>query len=206
MGGPIYHQRLDLLYLYRPFTFEGSRKTRRSTATKCQCINRVLDVDGLLVIVQIIVETLVGLILGILGASLNAPPLKEITWASEMRKQYVMLPSPVCPSQFSVAKLMKWTLAWDLRTSSIAEGTSYINLGYLAKRRHSKINFYDYIFSQWSWAATSPLTSHHRMLYNSPNISPGWSTYPSSTLVIIIHWSWCHETNTRVQWVQKMSV
>lgn len=29
------------------------------------------------------------MVLGILGASLNAPQLKEITWASEMRKQCV---------------------------------------------------------------------------------------------------------------------
>ncbi|KAF8239413.1 hypothetical protein L208DRAFT_1386339 [Tricholoma matsutake] len=38
---------------------------------------------------SIIVETLVGMILGILGASLNAPPLKEITWASEMQKKKI---------------------------------------------------------------------------------------------------------------------
>lgn len=44
---------------------------------------------------QIVLETLTGLILGILGASLNAPALKEITWASEMQKQYVRLPLPL---------------------------------------------------------------------------------------------------------------
>ncbi|GLB41697.1 putative membrane magnesium transporter [Lyophyllum shimeji] len=38
---------------------------------------------------SIILETLVGLVLGILGASLNAPELKEITWASEMRKHKI---------------------------------------------------------------------------------------------------------------------
>ncbi|TEB33184.1 hypothetical protein FA13DRAFT_1812922 [Coprinellus micaceus] len=37
----------------------------------------------------IIVETLIALVLGIVGASLNAPPLKEITWASEMRKRSI---------------------------------------------------------------------------------------------------------------------
>lgn len=36
-------------------------------------------------------ETLAALFLGILGASLNAPPLKEITWASEMRRQCVTI-------------------------------------------------------------------------------------------------------------------
>ncbi|KAF8075091.1 magnesium transporter [Lyophyllum atratum] len=38
---------------------------------------------------SIILETLVGLVLGIFGASLNAPELKEITWASEMRKHKI---------------------------------------------------------------------------------------------------------------------
>jgi len=38
---------------------------------------------------SIILETLIGMILGILGASLNAPPLKEITWASEMQKRTI---------------------------------------------------------------------------------------------------------------------
>lgn len=38
---------------------------------------------------QIILETLLAMMLGIIGASLNAPKLKEITWASEMRKQWV---------------------------------------------------------------------------------------------------------------------
>ncbi|KAF8892246.1 hypothetical protein BD779DRAFT_1670572 [Infundibulicybe gibba] len=38
---------------------------------------------------DVILETLLGLVLGILGASLNAPPLKEITWASEMRQRNI---------------------------------------------------------------------------------------------------------------------
>lgn len=38
---------------------------------------------------DILAETLIAVVLGILGASLNAPPLKEITWASEMRKRSV---------------------------------------------------------------------------------------------------------------------
>ncbi|KAH7926036.1 hypothetical protein BV22DRAFT_1009942, partial [Leucogyrophana mollusca] len=33
-------------------------------------------------------ESILALILGILGASLNAPPLKDITWASEMKKRH----------------------------------------------------------------------------------------------------------------------
>lgn len=36
---------------------------------------------------DIILEAVVGLALGILGAALNAPPLKGNTWASEMRKR-----------------------------------------------------------------------------------------------------------------------
>jgi len=38
---------------------------------------------------DIILETLVALALGILGACLNSPPFKEITWASEMRKRKI---------------------------------------------------------------------------------------------------------------------
>jgi Ca2+/Na+ antiporter len=40
---------------------------------------------------QIVVEALIALALGIVGASLNAPQLKEISWASEMKKMCVML-------------------------------------------------------------------------------------------------------------------
>lgn len=38
---------------------------------------------------QIILEALLGLSTGILGASLNAPSLKEVTWSSEMKVRYV---------------------------------------------------------------------------------------------------------------------
>ncbi|KIY62087.1 hypothetical protein CYLTODRAFT_427171 [Cylindrobasidium torrendii FP15055 ss-10] len=38
---------------------------------------------------DIVIEALVALVLGTLGASLNAPPLKEITWASEMSKRTI---------------------------------------------------------------------------------------------------------------------
>lgn len=39
---------------------------------------------------KIVLETLLALFLGILGACLNTPAFKEITWSSEMRKQYVV--------------------------------------------------------------------------------------------------------------------
>ncbi|KAK7025233.1 magnesium transporter [Favolaschia claudopus] len=39
--------------------------------------------------IDIIVEALFALICGTLGASLNAPPLKEISWAAEMRKRNI---------------------------------------------------------------------------------------------------------------------
>ena len=39
---------------------------------------------------QIIFETFLALLLGILGAIVNAPPLKEISWSSEMKKQSVL--------------------------------------------------------------------------------------------------------------------
>ncbi|KIK99821.1 hypothetical protein PAXRUDRAFT_822361 [Paxillus rubicundulus Ve08.2h10] len=38
---------------------------------------------------NIVYESVFALILGTLGASLNAPPLKDITWASEMRKRTI---------------------------------------------------------------------------------------------------------------------
>jgi hypothetical protein len=39
---------------------------------------------------QIVVESFVALFLGILGACMKAPPLKEITWASEMKTRYAL--------------------------------------------------------------------------------------------------------------------
>jgi hypothetical protein len=63
---------------------------------------------------QIVVETLVGLILGILGASLNAPPLKEITWASEMQKQYALYLYKFMSSlDMRTARSTKWIPVWD---------------------------------------------------------------------------------------------
>ncbi|KJA28050.1 hypothetical protein HYPSUDRAFT_178203 [Hypholoma sublateritium FD-334 SS-4] len=38
---------------------------------------------------EIILETLFSLFLGILGACLNTPDFKEITWSSEMRKHKI---------------------------------------------------------------------------------------------------------------------
>ncbi|KAN0121277.1 magnesium transporter [Russula decolorans] len=38
---------------------------------------------------SIVFESLVALFLGIMGACLKAPPLKEITWASEMKTRTI---------------------------------------------------------------------------------------------------------------------
>jgi len=38
---------------------------------------------------DIVLEALTALVLGVLGASLNAPPLKDITWQSEMKKRTI---------------------------------------------------------------------------------------------------------------------
>ncbi|KAN0088400.1 Magnesium transporter [Tylopilus felleus] len=38
---------------------------------------------------NIVYESVIALILGTLGASLSAPPLKDITWASEMKKRTI---------------------------------------------------------------------------------------------------------------------
>lgn len=39
---------------------------------------------------QIVWEALLSLFLGVIGASLSAPELKEITWASEMKRRSVV--------------------------------------------------------------------------------------------------------------------
>lgn len=41
--------------------------------------------DSEVSLVQVVLETMVALLLGILGAVLNTPSLKEITWSSEMK-------------------------------------------------------------------------------------------------------------------------
>ncbi|KAH8116440.1 magnesium transporter [Phellopilus nigrolimitatus] len=38
---------------------------------------------------DVIAEALLSLVIGILGASLNAPELREITWRSEMKKRKI---------------------------------------------------------------------------------------------------------------------
>jgi hypothetical protein len=38
---------------------------------------------------DIVLEAYIGMLLGIVAASLNAPPLREITWASEMHKRTI---------------------------------------------------------------------------------------------------------------------
>jgi len=38
---------------------------------------------------DIVFEALAALVIGVLGASLNVPPLKDITWQSEMKKRSI---------------------------------------------------------------------------------------------------------------------
>ncbi|KAL4065837.1 hypothetical protein J3A83DRAFT_4099064, partial [Scleroderma citrinum] len=38
---------------------------------------------------NIVYESIFALVIGTLGASLNAPPLKDITWAGEMKKRTI---------------------------------------------------------------------------------------------------------------------
>jgi len=38
---------------------------------------------------NIVYETVIALVLGMIGASLNAPPLRDISWASEMKKRTI---------------------------------------------------------------------------------------------------------------------
>ncbi|KAI6113038.1 hypothetical protein EDD16DRAFT_1483236 [Pisolithus croceorrhizus] len=61
------------------------------------CLQRHLDVSHLKALVQpearvplnTVYESVLALVLGILGASMNSPSLKNITWASEMKKRTI---------------------------------------------------------------------------------------------------------------------
>lgn len=55
-----------------------------------QALHHPVGLAHLTSFLQIVVETVIALILGILGATLNAPELKEITWRSEMAKRQVV--------------------------------------------------------------------------------------------------------------------
>jgi hypothetical protein len=67
---------------------------------------------------QIVLEALLGLALGTIGACLNAPPLKEISWASEMRKQYGLYTSVPHRSMPTVL-LTKWMQGKVLRAIAL---------------------------------------------------------------------------------------
>ena len=73
-------------------------------------------------------ECTLALIIGVLGASLNAPPLKDITWASEMRKRYAhhwMLWDDI--STFlchTLEPLTKWTPDLDSPTTFLGRDHS----------------------------------------------------------------------------------
>jgi len=78
---------------------------------------------------QIVVESFVALFLGIIGACLKAPPLKEITWASEMKTRcafthvpFYALSSYIAsasspPLSVFIGRSTIWTREWDLRIS-----------------------------------------------------------------------------------------
>lgn len=93
-----------------------------------------------------------ALFLGILGACLNTPPFKEITWASEMRKQCVNGPIPVAcslPFHLSTVKSMRWIQDLDLPAMSI-EGNAYfqrknLNKVYILEHRLKCIVLYLYL-------------------------------------------------------------
>jgi hypothetical protein len=65
---------------------------------------------------QIVAEALLSLVLGIIGASLKTPALKEITWKSEMKKRCgypitVTVKIASAHAQFNGVSdgLMRWT-------------------------------------------------------------------------------------------------
>jgi hypothetical protein len=68
-------------------------------------------------------EALAALVLGVLGASLNAPPLKDITWQSEMKKR--------CIFSFlsSLLVLMRRTASSIDEMDSRLGFASYVNRG-----------------------------------------------------------------------------
>jgi hypothetical protein len=92
----------------RPLPIEGSGKTRESPSVFRMCFP-LLDLSRTyrpfsLRCHQIVIESYVALFLGITGACLKAPPLKEITWASEMRTRCVT------PHLCSLLTLCGWQL------------------------------------------------------------------------------------------------
>ena len=70
----------------RPFPREGAGKTRdfHSVVRTCSPFLEILP-STLPFRHQIVLESFVALSLGIIGACLKTPPLKEITWAIEMK-------------------------------------------------------------------------------------------------------------------------
>jgi hypothetical protein len=79
----------DLSHLKALGRPEGSLPTDVSIkpAHESSGINVLISVAPL---IQVVFEALVALVLGIIGASLNAPALKDITWQAEMRERYVV--------------------------------------------------------------------------------------------------------------------
>ncbi|KAF8967605.1 hypothetical protein BDZ97DRAFT_1656039, partial [Flammula alnicola] len=67
--------------------------TRGTNSSRCNYL--LISISGYIpsqlngFLVQIVLETFGALFLGILGACLNTPPFKEITWSSEMRKHKI---------------------------------------------------------------------------------------------------------------------
>jgi hypothetical protein len=70
---------------------------------------------------QVVIECVLGLLFGIAGASLKAPPLKEITWASEMQKRYDSIPHYISIFYSSQAQSTKWMHDRALRAMSTEE-------------------------------------------------------------------------------------
>lgn len=77
---------------------------------------------------KIVVEVIAAMFIGILGASLNNPQLKEITWRSEMKKRFVRFASFMKSStdaRYPPGKWMRWTHDPALPATHIEE-TRYL--------------------------------------------------------------------------------
>ncbi|KAG6850757.1 hypothetical protein H0H93_008795 [Arthromyces matolae] len=86
---------LNIKAAYSSYECERPRKSSRAPLTQLASLDlshlKALGRPEGFLPQSIVLETLAGMVLGILGASLRAPQLKEITWASEMRKHFITL-------------------------------------------------------------------------------------------------------------------
>ena len=97
------------------------------------------------------IESLFALVIGLVGAVLNTPTLKEITWSSEMKHRRVRLPFPCGPvfTSAGTEPLKRWTLASALPTSTTKERNYLeVNADVYTGSSHVLFSYREYLFCQ----------------------------------------------------------